>query len=138
MNKKILFPALFLAVMFSFVACDDSSSASDKPSCEASWDANSVTVVLTQDGQTVSEKSVIDGDYIVVTSTYIGFSQSEWNDLCKASEKSLKRVADAEVTCKDYAMVSRAPSNGATLSVLKERAEMVCDAVESGAYDFDE
>ena len=27
MNKKILFPALFLAVMFSFVACDDSTSS---------------------------------------------------------------------------------------------------------------
>ena len=141
MNLKILGMALSVAATFGLMACDNSSSSNGGvPSCKVTTDANSVTLTSSLGGQSMTEKAVIEGDYVIKTTTYKGISKSEVQEQCNEM-KSYRKGLD--VTCGDNSVTVKGYAEGITVADLKKLADEECEDMRTTDYsdddeDFDE
>ena len=133
MNLKILGMALSVAATFGLMACDNSSSSNGGvPSCKVTTDANSVTLTSSLGGQSMTEKAVIEGDYVIKTTTYKGISKSEVQEQCNEM-KSYRQALD--VTCGDNSVTVKGYAMGVTVADLKKLADEECVDIKTADYD---
>ena len=135
MSIKVLGVALSLTAAFGLMACDNSSSSNKTPSCSVTSDANSVTMTSGYAGQSLIEKAVIEGDYIIKTSTYKGITSDDFEEECQ-DMKSYNRALD--VTCEGRVITVKGSARGVTIDYLKQLAEEECADIKSADYDDDE
>ena len=132
MKMRILGLALSLSAAFGLMACGDSSS-SDDFSCRVTSDANSVTMVMSNMGQSMSTEATLQGNKLVVSTTLKGFTSSEVDETCEY----LKRQFGGG-TCDGNTHTYTTDAEDATIEEMRVDAEESCKEMEAEFEEYDD